>query len=80
MYVIVSDKVFSDKLAYLIWQPGCWDDGWTWTFKECVKGTLPDSFGNHRFIFTHKEDAWRKIRDLRLTTGYVIKLRREDLV
>lgn len=73
MYVIVSDKVFPGKLAYLIWQPGCWDDGWTWTYKEYVDIHQPYNMHEHRYAFATIEDAWRKVNSLGLRTGYVIK-------
>ena len=73
MYVIVTDKIWSDKLAYLIWQPDEWTDGWTWTLKDYVDVDSQFNAGRHRYAFHRKDDAWRAIRNLRLRTGYVIK-------
>lgn len=72
MYIIVSDKIFDGKLAYLIWQPNCYD-GWTWTFKEYVDVHEPYNMHETRYSFANREDAWRKIEQLNLRTGYVIK-------
>ena len=72
MYVIVSDKVFDGELAYLIWQPHCWD-GWTWTFKEYVDVHKPYNMYETRYAFANIEDAWRRVKQLNLRTGYVIK-------
>ena len=77
MYVIVSDKIWDGKLAYLAWQRFEWDHGYFWTDKKSFIECLPNNTARHRFVFRSVADAWRAVNNLRLRTGYVIKLKGE---